>query len=1354
MGETNLPQPGPSEAASARERTFAPTPVCPAQPITPERIVSFERDSIQTLTTRTVSTRTVIAQRRISTRSVYIRPFSGKSLALFALAIIILLLICAWAKATPALAVLPASFGENGTGAGEFVEPSGIAVDQESGDVYVADTGNNRIDEFGPEGEFLLAFGWGVADGKTEALQTCTATCFAGLPGSGAGQFNGVEGIAVDSSLGFSHGDVYVADTRNDRIEKFGPNGEFLLQFGSEGTGPGQFQALTKRAVAVSSTTGAVYVADNGRVQHFSETGAVQTPALVFPGAGPSQNLAVDSTGDIYLKSEELPGVRKYDSTGKELGKPRDEAGYGTAKSIAIGPANELFVNEFAFTLSHHILAFNAEGEQSSSFDAGVSAQDGERGIAYSEYTKAIYVLTAEDGVRVVTPPPLGPLVLSGSEKVTEIEPTGVKLEATANPEGTSATGCRFEYGPTAAYGRQTAEEALKGGGSAFEDQPLGPTTVTGLVPNTVYHFRVVCENAAKEVADGPDQTVTTLPAVSIDSTSVSEVDDQSATLEAELNPHGVASEYHFEYDTTPYVEGQSEHGTKVPIPDASAGSGSEPTPVSRQVQGLSTATVYYYRVVAHNTLGTSVGPGHTFTTQSSASTLPDGRQWELVSPPNKHGAPIEPTEEYGGFLEAAAEGGKLTYFAIGPLGEQSKASRSPENSQWLSTRSSTGWATEDITAPEEEPTPINVPFQSAYRLFSEDLSAGILVPNDITPLSTEATGPTPYRREADGRFVPLVTAANVPAGTEFPDNRGTLAYVEAATPDLSHVLLSSSQVLAAGFKEGFTGGPQSLYELFDGKLQLVSIAPNNEPVAETGHSSQAGSSGNVRGVISQDGDRVFFSAEGELLMRDMRLKRTLQIDHAAAGASGESGGGIFQAANSEGTRVFFTDASRLTPDSTARPSRPDLYMCAVEVNENTPSCDLTDLSVDVNKGESANVSGQISAVDSTGEHVYFAAGGVLTHSPSSDGERAVPSGTCAVTCNLYEYEAATASNHLVAILSAEDRNDWELHLADLSSRTSPDGTFFAFMSDRELTGYDNRDVVSGAADEEVYLFDAHTASLRCVSCDPSGARPHGVFDPATFPGLLVDHKRNWAGRWLAGVIPGWTTTASAGIEATQQPRYLADGGRLFFDSPSDLVSQAKNNVDDVYEYEPIGGGDAPADDTCTASSAVYHSALDGCVSLISSGTASEESAFLDASETGDEVYFLTSAELSPLDTDTANDVYDAHACTDASPCAQLPSSTAPCEGDACQNLVAPPNEPTPGSLGYRGPGNAPPAPATTASKVKVKPTHVQLLAVALKSCRKKKQKQRRLACERQARKKYAPVKTKVKKTAHGRRGK
>jgi sugar lactone lactonase YvrE len=107
-------------------------------------------------------------------------------------------------------------WGSSGTTEGQFGGIDGIAIDP-AGNVYTGEQGNNRIQEFTSSGTFVLAAGWGVSDGVTNAFQVCTAACHAGLVGSGDGQFSAPLGVATDC-----RGNVYVADESNNRVEKFG----------------------------------------------------------------------------------------------------------------------------------------------------------------------------------------------------------------------------------------------------------------------------------------------------------------------------------------------------------------------------------------------------------------------------------------------------------------------------------------------------------------------------------------------------------------------------------------------------------------------------------------------------------------------------------------------------------------------------------------------------------------------------------------------------------------------------------------------------------------------------------------------------------------------------------------------------------------------------------------------------------------------------------------------------------------------------------------------------------------------------------------------------------------------------
>jgi hypothetical protein len=338
-----------------------------------------------------------------------------------------------------------------------------------------------------------------------------------------------------------------------------------------------------------------------------------------------------------------------------------------------------------------------------------------------------------------------------------------------------------------------------------------------------------------------------------------------------------------------------------------------------------------------------------------------------------------------------------------------------------------------------------------------------------------------------------------------------------------------------------------------------------------------------------------------------------------------------------------------------------------------------------------------------------------------------------------------------IATLSGGDSHDWALDegtpvsLPGQPTRVSNDGQWLELMSQASLTGYDNRDASSESPVAEVYLFDAASGRLECASCEPSGERPSGVEYKRLQAGYggLVGGNGIWPSAALvAANVPGWTAKGVA--ISRYQPRYLSDSGRLFFDTAAALVPQDSNGTQDVYEYDPLGMRGAEERVECEESFSTFSARSGGCVSLISSGASAQESAFMDASESGDDVFFLTSAKLSPLDRDASRDIYDAHVCTTVEPCITFPNvQSPPCTTEAsCK--AAPSPQPSvfgaPASATFQGLGN-PGAAVPAVVKAKAKPlTRAQKLAAALKACKRKPKKQR-AGCQAKARKRYGPVK-------------
>jgi YD repeat-containing protein len=185
--------------------------------------------------------------------------------------------------------------GLSGGHAGEFHEAGWVAVDT-SGNIWVGDESNNRVQEFNSKSEFLRTFGFGVTNGKSE-FEVCTSSCQTGIAGSGSGQLSNPTGIAV------AGGHVYVGDLNNNRVEMFSTEGAYLGQFGSSGSGNGQFNQPDGVA---ADAAGNVYVSDikNNRVEEFTASGAyLRTIGSKGSGNGElSEPLGVTVVGfNIYI---------------------------------------------------------------------------------------------------------------------------------------------------------------------------------------------------------------------------------------------------------------------------------------------------------------------------------------------------------------------------------------------------------------------------------------------------------------------------------------------------------------------------------------------------------------------------------------------------------------------------------------------------------------------------------------------------------------------------------------------------------------------------------------------------------------------------------------------------------------------------------------------------------------------------------------------------------------------------------------------------------------------------------------------------------------------------------------------
>jgi phosphodiesterase/alkaline phosphatase D-like protein len=205
----------------------------------------------------------------------------------------------------------------------------------------------------------------------------------------------------------------------------------------------------------------------------------------------------------------------------------------------------------------------------------------------------------AERSFTVAVPP----TVTTGA--ASSVKSTQATLGGSVNPHGLSTT-YQFEYGTSTSYG-STAPATPKSAGSGNSTVEL-TEPITGLSPDTAYHFRLSATNASG-TSHGEDRTFRTIAVPVATTEAATGVEALAATLNAIVNPKGDATTYQFEYGTT------EAYGSKVPATPKAAGSDFNGAAVSEGVTGLTEGTVYHYRVVATNSVGTVHGSDRTFTT-------------------------------------------------------------------------------------------------------------------------------------------------------------------------------------------------------------------------------------------------------------------------------------------------------------------------------------------------------------------------------------------------------------------------------------------------------------------------------------------------------------------------------------------------------------------------------------------------------------------------------------------------------------------------------------------------------------------------------------------------------------------
>jgi DNA-binding beta-propeller fold protein YncE len=1264
--------------------------------------------------------------------------------------------------------------GSPGSGAGQYTNPEGVAVDTETGRVYVADTADNRVDVFDNAGAFLFAFGWKVnAAAPEEKLQTCTTAsgCQKGSSGPGVGQLSNPRYIAVDST---SHA-VYLADSGNNRVEKFDSEGHFLLMVGKgvnggssgkpnlctsagfptdvckaggEGGGAGEFDTI--KGIGIGPN-GAVYVADtrqigscqtsagegqtfSKRVQAFSPLGEVIKQIL--PNENPCGSLpafAVDSAGGFYIANgvAGIGGVYKYDESGAAVTGWGEngvvDPGSANVGGLALDSAGDLFVTDNSgFGSFDSFLEYDPSGAQNRLFFAAVDVGTF-AAIAFDPLSGGLFGAEQFHGgadekpkvVQVALPPP-GPGLVPGTVKACPARNVRATLCATFNPQGKPST-AHFEYITKAAYeaagnsfgpGTKTTPDSAPTPAD-FESHTASATNVcvvpgeaTCLTPETAYYVRAIAKNADGEVKSEAVE-FTTLPPLQIVATWTADVGTDTARLDAEVNPLGIAATGRFEYvdDATFQADAPNgfQHAQSTPV--LNFGAGEAPVMRASQIYPLKAGITYHYRLVAEDAFFAPVfSQARTFATfpprveaeincanqafrTGPSASLPDCRAYEMVTPLDKSNADIITRTSVSNYPtnldQSSLAGSAFTYSSARAFADPESA---PYTNQYLAARHERGQADEGWSSESIDPLrgpPFFFELENEYKAFSPDLSSGWMLQEGEPPLDPCAPAGFAglYRRDsAAGTFQALSCAT--PSGST--KSREFIPELEGFSDDGSHAVFRIDDELAssppASTATTSEEGRTKIYQVYEstgsGPLRLVSVLPSGQA---SGVDSSAGSAGenlifnhnrfqHVEHAVSADGSRVFWSTRaGQIYLRLNADQAQSKVEAGkcsqpakactiAVSAAVTSQAARFQTANPQGTKALFSVQ--------AGPLTGNLYEFDAEADP--PASQLIAKKVQRTDGITS-----ILGASEDLSRVYFVSEEATA---PQQAEGALEGGL-----NVYLYEAGTT--RFVATLAPSDlTNAYGNPMATTpilqTARVSADGAGVVFMSNSKAlgessAGYDNTGVLNGKPVSEVYLYDATAdagkGKLRCISCDPSGARPSGRelqdFDGKNDPGQ---------NGWAAAAIPRPTTQL-------YRQRYISDDGkRVFFNSFDPLALADTNGKADVYQWEAAGTGG------CGEESRAYVPGSEGCLSLISSGQSPFDSEFLDANQDGADVFFTTAEGLLPQDYGLI-DVYDARIDGGFPP---PPNPTPACEGEACQGPPAPPNDPTPASSAFEGAGN------------------------------------------------------------------
>lgn len=482
---------------------------------------------------------------------------------------------------------------------------------------------------------------------------------------------------------------------------------------------------------------------------------------------------------------------------------------------------------------------------------------------------------------------------------------------------------------------------------------------------------------------------------------------------------------------------------------------------------------------------------------------------------------------------------------------------------------------------------------------------------------------------EAGSPGGPYVTAASIPRSeVERQD-----VWVAMSADASKLILQTSDHTLLDGHNTGTTSG-DDLYEFTDSELRQVNVLTGGGKISACGAKLVNGFEayeGRSRGSLSS---AHAVSANGARVFFEDNCTHDLYM-RMNGEETVDIGEYVFLAANPEGSELLLEKRNGETHE---------FLLYEIATGSAKPLFSTQEEFFEPGRNGYPVISEDLDAI------YFFSNAQLMREAPPPE-----------TGANLYRYDIAAGKLQFVAQSGANSGAGYGGH------STSPDGQYFYWIASA-VAG-----VPGGTTNsEQVYRYDSAGDIVQCMSC----ASP---FDPQ--PKLSATFLE---------------TGTTYPIDGVPVPRDASNNGDyVFFDTPAALVPE---DVDG--EAAPEGVNGEHPSTAYSVSSDVYEwrkNGVDGCVhvqgclTLISSGTGGYQNLLLGTTPSGDDVFFATHESLVPQDIDTAGDVYDARVGGGFPP---PPPRPVECEGAACSTPASPPNDATPSSFTFAGAGNLLPSSA------------------------------------------------------------